>query len=199
MKKIWFLRQEPGWSDQIFARGQIYPGKGPKKSQRAKPKFWGQQVLCGTKFLTFDPKKINLATQTPMYSPVNCTSATSYNYDATITFFVIAQQWTSDLSTINISCSAICTQPCITNWPTWSPNAARWSKKVHTDASTYWSEKSFPLKMRNPQNSRNPTTCFAEALLKSTDLHFQVPGQRHCFLCCCLKAMLEKNVSVAAC
>jgi len=30
MKKIWFLRQEPGWSDLIPARGQIHPGKKPK-------------------------------------------------------------------------------------------------------------------------------------------------------------------------
>ena len=46
----------------------------------------------------------------PIYSTANCTSATSYNYDATITFFWIAQQWTSDTTTINISSSAICTQ-----------------------------------------------------------------------------------------
>jgi len=109
-EKIWFFRQDPGCSDLIFARGQIYPGKRPKQSQRAKQKFWGQQVLFGTKFLKFGPERVNLATLTPMYSTVNCTSATSYNYDATITFFVIAQQWTSDLSTINISWSAIWTQ-----------------------------------------------------------------------------------------
>ena len=65
-----------------FARGQIYPEKEPK----------GQQVLFGTKFLKFGPKMVNLATLTPMYSIVNCTSATSYNYDATIAFFVIAQR-----------------------------------------------------------------------------------------------------------
>ena len=46
-----------------------------------------------------------------VYSTVNCTSATSYNCDATITFFLTAQQWTSDVQSINISCSAICTQP----------------------------------------------------------------------------------------
>jgi len=35
-----------------------------------------------------------LHSTTAMYSTVNvnCTSATSYNYDATITFFLIAQQ-----------------------------------------------------------------------------------------------------------
>ena len=45
-------------------------------------------------------------------STVNCTSATSYNYDATITFFLTAQQWTTnDATTLNISCSAICTKP----------------------------------------------------------------------------------------
>ena len=43
---------------------------------------------------------------------VNWWSATSYNYDATITFFLIAQQWTtSDATTINICYSTICTQP----------------------------------------------------------------------------------------
>jgi len=31
----------PRVARSIFARGQIYPGKGPKKSQRAKPKFLG--------------------------------------------------------------------------------------------------------------------------------------------------------------
>jgi len=46
-----------------------------------------------------------------MYSVANCTAAASYNYDATITYFLIAQKWTSDATTINISFSAICTQP----------------------------------------------------------------------------------------
>jgi len=34
-------------------KGTAYLGKGPKKSQRAKRKFWGQQVVFGTKFLKF--------------------------------------------------------------------------------------------------------------------------------------------------
>ena len=43
-----------------------------------------------------------------LYSTVKCTSATSYRYDATITLFLTAQQWTTnDLTTINISFSAI--------------------------------------------------------------------------------------------
>ena len=54
----------------------------PCKIRSDHPK--GQQVLFGTKFLKFGPKIVNLATLTPMYSIVNCTSATSYNYDATI-------------------------------------------------------------------------------------------------------------------
>jgi len=45
-----------------FCKGPAYPGKGPKKSQRAKRKFWSQQVLFGTKFLNFGPKRANLAT-----------------------------------------------------------------------------------------------------------------------------------------
>jgi len=61
-EKIWCLTQDPRWSDLILARGQIYPGKAPKKSQRAKQKCWGQQVLFGTKRLKFGPKKANLAT-----------------------------------------------------------------------------------------------------------------------------------------
>jgi len=77
--------------------GQIQYLQGAKSilengQKRAKPKFWSQQVLFGTKLLKFGPKRVNLATQTPMYSTVNCTSATSYNNDATITFFLIAQQ-----------------------------------------------------------------------------------------------------------
>ena len=48
----------------------------------------------------------------PSFSTVNCTSATSYNCDATITFFLIAQQWTtSDATPINISFSVVCSQP----------------------------------------------------------------------------------------
>jgi len=43
-------------------KGPVYPGKGPKKSQRAKQKFWGQQVLFGTKVVKFGPKRAKLAT-----------------------------------------------------------------------------------------------------------------------------------------
>jgi len=48
----------------------------------------------------------------PSFCTVNCTSATLYNCDATVTFYLIAQQWTtSNATTINISFSAInCTQ-----------------------------------------------------------------------------------------
>jgi len=49
----------------------------------------------------------------PSFSIVNCTSATSYNCDTTLTVFLTAQQWTtSDATTINISFSTInCAQP----------------------------------------------------------------------------------------
>jgi len=40
----------------------------------------------------------SLVSTTPMYSTGNCTSATSYNYDATITF-LNAQPWTSGTTT----------------------------------------------------------------------------------------------------
>ena len=47
-----------------------------------------------------------------------------------------------------------------------SLNAAWWSKKLSYDASARSSKKSFPLENKEPsqshQNSRNPTTCFAE-------------------------------------
>jgi len=42
--------------------GPVYPGKGPKKRQKAKRKFCGQQVLIGAAFLKFSPKRANLAT-----------------------------------------------------------------------------------------------------------------------------------------
>jgi len=45
-----------------FCKGPVYPGKGPKKSQKAKRKFWGQQVVFGAKYLKFGPKRANLAT-----------------------------------------------------------------------------------------------------------------------------------------
>jgi len=44
------------------SKGPAYPGKGPKKSQRAKRKFWGHRLLFGTKFLKFGPKRANLET-----------------------------------------------------------------------------------------------------------------------------------------
>jgi len=75
-----------------FSNGPNLSWKGAKKSQKAKRKFWSQQVLFGTKFLNFGSKRLNLATLTPMYSIVNRTSATSYNYEATIAFFAIAQR-----------------------------------------------------------------------------------------------------------
>ena len=44
----------------------------------------------------------------PCFSTVNCTSATTYNCDATVTFFFIAQQrTTSDATTTYISFSAL--------------------------------------------------------------------------------------------
>jgi len=58
---MWFLRQDPGWSNLIFARGQIILEKGQTKL-KGKQKFWGQKVLFGTKFLKFGPKRANLAT-----------------------------------------------------------------------------------------------------------------------------------------
>ena len=70
-EKIWFLRQDPGWSDLIFARGQIYPGKGPKivKEKRAKN---SQNKILGPASVIWNQisgrKRVNMATLSPMYS-----------------------------------------------------------------------------------------------------------------------------------
>jgi len=41
VKKIWFLRQEPVWSDLIPARGQMIPGKEPEpKGQPDDPAYF---------------------------------------------------------------------------------------------------------------------------------------------------------------
>ena len=55
-------------------------------------------------------------------STVNCTSATSYNCDATITFFLTAQQWCTNCQYFLFR--YLHSTSCITNWPTWSLNAA---------------------------------------------------------------------------
>jgi len=107
---------------------------------------------------------------TPTQSIVNCTWATLYNCDATITFFKhnnerqVAQQLSIFLFHL---LTATAVNLLNNKWPTWSLNAAQWSKKYHA-ASTYWSRKSFPL--QNETRCRNPTTCSAEPLFKNTDL-----------------------------
>jgi len=50
-------------------KGSSLSWKGLKKSQRAKGNFWGQQMLFGTKFLKFGPKRVNLATLCCTTSP----------------------------------------------------------------------------------------------------------------------------------
>jgi len=47
-------------------------------------KIWNQLVE--------NVKNYGFSDRTTMYRNVNCTPATSYNYDTTITFFVVAQQ-----------------------------------------------------------------------------------------------------------
>ena len=69
-------------------------------------KGWTAALVCDSVYSLPDSRLSLLSIQ----STVSCTSATSCNYDATITFLT-AQQWTSDATTIIISCSAICTQP----------------------------------------------------------------------------------------
>ena len=71
---------------------------------------------------------------------------------------------------------------CITNWLTWSLNAARLSKNLimthqHAEARNHFPYKMNPHRSPNPWNSWNPNTCFAElnssaeSLLKSTNLN----------------------------
>jgi len=50
-KKIVFLRQDPGLSDLILARGQIYPGKGPNEN------VWACKCYLGTHFSKLAPKE----------------------------------------------------------------------------------------------------------------------------------------------
>jgi len=72
-------------------------------------KRWTAALVCDSIYSLLDSGWVYVLLS---QSTVNCTPATSYNCDATITFFLTAQQWaTSDVTTINISCSAICTQP----------------------------------------------------------------------------------------
>jgi len=49
-EEIWFLRQDPGWSDLNFCRGQIYPAKGPNKN------FWTSKCYLGPNFWNLAPK-----------------------------------------------------------------------------------------------------------------------------------------------
>jgi len=73
-------------------------------------KGWTAALVCDSVYSLLDSGWVYFFFS--VYSTVNCTSATSYNCDATITFFLTAQQWTtSDAQTTNISCPAICTQP----------------------------------------------------------------------------------------
>jgi len=55
---MWFLRQDPGWSDLIFAnaRVQIYPGKGPNKNFGANKFYLGPNCWnLAPKGLTWQP------------------------------------------------------------------------------------------------------------------------------------------------
>jgi len=59
--KIWFHRQDTGKSDLIFARGQIYPGKGPNKN------FGVRKCDLGPNFWNLAPKR---PPGNPAYSPI---------------------------------------------------------------------------------------------------------------------------------
>ena len=118
------------------------------------------------------------------FSTVNSTSATPYNCDATITFFLTAQQWTSDATTINISFSAInCAQPPIQLtsldeiWMQHGDLKTFIMMHQHTEARNHFLSK-----------TRNPVTCFAEhqgsaePLLKNTELDYISPHKRKSIL-----------------
>jgi len=49
-------------SKSEIPKQQTQLGKAPKWSQKTKRIFWGQQVLFGTKFPKFGPKRANLTT-----------------------------------------------------------------------------------------------------------------------------------------
>ena len=116
-------------------------------------KGWTASLVCDSVYSLLDLGWFCFLLS-PLYSTVNCTSATSYSCDTTITFSLTAQQWTtSDATATNISFPYLHSTFCIANWPTWSLNATRWSKKFHNDASTHWSKKSFPLKNKNPHGT----------------------------------------------
>jgi len=53
VKKIWLLRQDPGWSDLIFARNQLVLVKGQTKILGPASVIWDQ--ISG-------PKRANLVT-----------------------------------------------------------------------------------------------------------------------------------------
>jgi len=78
-------------------KGPVYPEKWPKKSQRAKRKFLGQQALFGTKFLKFGPKRAILAT---LVCTTSLTTAElrhmHYNNVCDVinkTIFIMSSQW----------------------------------------------------------------------------------------------------------
>jgi len=108
---------------------------------------------------------------------VNCTSATTYNCDATVTFFFIAQQWiTSDATTINISFSTVnYTQPPVQATGLLGVWIRHGDQKIfimtheHSDASNHFSGKKTrnshatlkthvtpPHALRNSRVPRNP-------------------------------------------
>jgi len=49
-------RQDLGWSDIIFAKGEIHPGKGPKKSQRSNKNFGASKCYFGPNVWNLSPK-----------------------------------------------------------------------------------------------------------------------------------------------
>jgi len=68
-------------------------------------KGWTASLVCDSVYSVLDSGWLYFLLS--LCSTVNCTSATSYNCNATITFFLIPQQWiTSDAITTNISFSA---------------------------------------------------------------------------------------------
>jgi len=103
-----------------------------------------------------------------LYCELYISNIVQYNCHATKSFFLIAQHYQCFLFCYLFSTSYI------TNWRTWV-----WMRHDdlvnfimthhHTEAKNH-----FPKKARNPQNSRNPNTCFVEPkvppepLLKST-------------------------------
>jgi len=69
-EKIWFLRQDPEWSDLIFARDQIYPGKGQKRAKGPNQNIGASKCYLGPNFWNLAAKGSTRQPWLRLYSTV---------------------------------------------------------------------------------------------------------------------------------